>query len=264
MSVLLFQSTRPGPRPSWLTLCLESAQALAQQRGWDYQLSGDELFEPLPTWFIKKVGERTPILSDLGRLLAAREHLKQYERVVWLDADVLIFAPEQFTLPRGPFGFGRERWVQPKGRGWKIHRSVCNALCTFTRGDPFLDFYIYTCQSVIRRADPDYIAPQMIGPKLLTALHHIADLPFTECIGSASPDLLIDITTGEGEALRAYTRDFEQTQQADGVNFEAGLNLCHSLVGVETYRGEVLSERALFDASQILTRQGGLHAHHKR
>ena len=237
-STLLFQSFHAGPRPAWLKLCLESAEQLAAQRGWAYEFVGDELFDLLPPWFANKVRGRGPILSDLARLLASRDRLREYDRVIWLDADVLIFAPQHFTLPQGSFGFGRERWVQPKDKGsrWRVHRNVCNALCYFERDNPFLEFYIYTCQSTIRRADSDYIAPQMIGPKLLTALHNLSNFPLTECVGSASPDLLIDIMMNGGSALDRYLNRPEQTvtEGHQNCDIEAGLNLCHSLIGHST------------------------------
>lgn len=255
-NTLVFQSFRRGPHPLWLTLCLQSVERLAAHRGWDYAFIGDELFDPLPTWFADKMSGRGPILSDLGRLLAARDYLNTYQRVIWLDADVLIFSPERFTLPTGSFGFGRERWVQPKskGRGWRVHRSVCNALCYFERGNPFLDFYIYTCQTMIRQADPNFIAPQMIGPKLLTALHNLSRLPVTECIGSASPDLLIDVTRGEGAALDYYLNSgiSKSTERDAHIEIEAGLNLCHSLINAETYRGTRLSEAIFLRAARRL------------
>lgn len=271
---ILFQSLPDGPRATWLEGCLESVRALAASRGWTYTLLGDELFDPLPLEFAEKVRGRGPILSDLGRLLAARSYLERYQRVIWLDADVLIFAPERFEVPHGTFGFGRELWVQPHskqsakergehrerggrgGRGkrvkWRAHRSVCNALCYFERDNPFLDFYIYTCQSVIARADAQYIAPQMIGPKLLSALHSIADLPLTECIGSASPDLIVDLIAGEGPALERYREERGLTLR------EAGLNLCQSLIGAPTYRGSSLTTDDLEAVSALLLKRGSL------
>ena len=111
---LLIQSFKNGPKPKWIELCLQSARSLAEQQGWDYQYIDDELFDPLPTSFVSKVAHRGPILSDLGRLIACKKALETYEKVLWLDADTLIFNPQAFRLPNGSFGFGRERWVQPK------------------------------------------------------------------------------------------------------------------------------------------------------
>ena len=253
---LLIQSYPEGHRPEWIRSCLESAQSLAQKRGWAYHCMGDELFEPLPPSFVKQVSGRGPILSDLGRLLALRSELHRYPKVLWLDADVLIFNPDRFELPLGTFGFGRERWVQPKKKAtgktlrWSVHHSLCNALCYFERGNPFLDFYIYSSRSIIERADPNYIAPQMIGPKLLSALHSIANLPFTQCLGSASPDLLIDVVHGGGPALDRYRLEVDQNSP------DAGLNLCQSLLGSMTYRGERLTAEHLLEAILLLKDRG--------
>ena len=179
--------------------------------------------------------------------------------MIWLDADTLIFNPHAFTLPQGQFGFGQERWVQPvaaksnhhtQRRKWKIYRSACNALCYFEKDNPFLDFYIYTCQSIIRRVDPNHIAPQMIGPKLLTALHTIAQFPLTTSIGSASPHLIVDLSMGEGEAINKHRQDVLNGQP------EAGLNLCHSLIDSPTYRDVLMSENHLLTAVDELKVRG--------
>lgn len=231
---LVIQSYKDGIKPLWIEHCLESVRQLCMLRKWDYRLIGDELFEPLPKEFVLKVGQRGPILSDLGRLITCKEALKHYQEVIWLDADIFIFNHAAFRLPQGQFGFGKERWVQHKLKGhklsWKIYRSVCNALCYFQRDNPFLDFYIYTCESIIKRVDPAHIAPQIIGPKLLSALHSIAFCPLSSSIGSASPDLMIDLRYGEGEALELHRADVNPNEP------ESGLNLCHSLIGSETYR----------------------------
>lgn len=258
-STLLIQSYKDGPRPLWIERCLESVQQLCATRQWHYLFIGDELFKPLPRDFVFKVGNRGPILSDLGRLLACKEALHEYDQVIWLDADTLIFNPQAFTLPKGQFGFGQERWLQPasskKGSPpnytkWTIYRSACNALCYFERENPFLDFYIYTCQSIIRRVEPDRIAPQMIGPKLLTALHSIAQLPLTTSIGSASPHLIVDLSLDEGEALNKHRQDVLNGEP------EAGLNLCHSLINTSTYRDEPMTENHLLTAVEQLIARG--------
>ena len=254
---LVIQSFKDGPQPLWIERCLHSVQTLAQQRSWDYRFIGDELFEPLPKAFKSKVGQRGPILSDLGRLIACKEALKDYEKVLWLDADTLIFNPQAFQVPQGRFGFGRERWIQPqqdKNLKWKIYRSICNALCYFERDNPFLDFYMYSCESIINRVDPEYIAPQMIGPKLLSALHNISPCPFTTTVGSASPHLIVDLSYGHGKALELYRSDLARTDQE--TKEEAGLNLCHSLLDTPSYHGELMTRKHLLRAIDHLLKQG--------
>ncbi len=63
--------------------------------GYDYRSLGDELFEAVPNWYMSKVGGRMPIAADLGRLRWAQRFLKGgYDWVIWMDADMLVFAPE--------------------------------------------------------------------------------------------------------------------------------------------------------------------------
>jgi hypothetical protein len=247
MKTLVYQSFRRERVPSWVEICLKSVSEWASMSGFDYHLIGDEIFDLNPSGFNEKVKERGPIKSDLARLKYAQRALSAYERVIWLDADALIFHPERFVIDEEPSSlFGRERWVQPHRKGvrygWKIYKNVCNALCVFKRGDPTLAFYAQTAEKIILRADPQYIAPQMIGPKLLTALHSIAHLEVTDLLGSASPHVLSDLSRGDGGALSALRDALEGTSCV-------ALNLCGSLSDAPSYEGEVITietiERAI-------------------
>ena len=202
MKTLVFQSYK-RELPSWLSQCQQSVQSWSMNEGYDYAFLGDEIFHFNPSWFDKKVHDRLPIRSDLARLLYAQCALNQYERVVWMDIDCFIFSPEHFTLVNEPYTFGHERWIQPHPkRGWKIYSNVCNAFFQFQRSNPFLSFYIETAKKMIQRVEREHIAPQMIGPKLLTALHNIAQLSTTTMVGSASPWLIQDCAQGGGPLLQ--------------------------------------------------------------
>lgn len=257
-------------RPTWLSRCQHSVQAWSHASGFDYRLEGDELFKRNPAWLNEKLEGRGPIKSDVARLLWAREALSDYTQVIWLDADVLIFAPERFSLSGrsgageldvpalGPgFLFGLERWVQPHKRGlrygWQVYQNLCNALCLFERGNPFLDFYLYSAQALIERIDPDFIAPQVIGPKFLTAQNNLTRLPSTALLGSASVDLLIDLSRGSGPALDAMIHRLAQDPPNERC---AALNLCASLVGRPSYEGITLEEGHLEAAITRLLERG--------
>ena len=61
---------------------------------------------------------------------------------------------------------------------------------------------------MMRRVDPDHIAPQMMGPKLLSSLHNLAAFDFLPDIGSLSPEVMSviagDMRSHSGEsALQA-------------------------------------------------------------
>ena len=254
-STLVYQSYRREGCPDWMQRCLASVSDWSAQHQFDYQIIGDEIFELNPQWFNQKIGSRTPILSDLARLKYAEYALKTYHRVIWLDADVFIFAPEHFKLPDADYLFGEERWVQPQKKGsklkWKVFKNVCNALCMFRREQPFLSFYIHASERVIRHANPDFIAPQMIGPKLLSALHNIINLPTTTQLGSASPHMLTDLANGAGPALN-HMMSAPVSQPC------VALNLCKSLIDTQAYDQEVITPSRLNKAMDTLCAIGPL------
>ena len=242
---LVVQSYKKDDVPLWIARCQQSVEHWANQNRFTYFLLGDELFDYNPTWFQQKIGDRKPILSDLARLLYIKEALDNFERVLWLDIDVLIFAPSQFLIAPTPYLFGEERWIQPHKKGWKIYKNACNAFCQFERGNPFLDFYIDTILRIIKRADPNYIAPQMIGPKLLSALHSAVTLPLTTHVGSASPWLIRELAGGKTDLLSKVCRSLGDTPCV-------ALNLCHSLVQAPT------SEESIVLAMDCLISYGAL------
>ena len=222
MNTLVFQSYKTT-LPVWIQQCQQSVFSWSKQNKYDYAFVGDDIFSLCPSWFHEKLGNRMPIRSDLARLLYTRHALQFYDRVVWFDIDCFIFAPRNLILKPEPYTFGQERWVQPhKKNGWKIYKNVCNAFFQFQRENSFLDFYIETAQKMIRRVDKQYIAPQMIGPKLLTAIHNIVQLPITTMVGSASPWLIQECAQRGGPLL-------QQVKQSIDGDRCAAVNLCSSL-----------------------------------
>ena len=222
MHTLVFQSYKQK-LPYWLHLCQQSVQSWSANHRYDYAFLGDDIFHFNPPWFDIKVHDRLPIRSDLSRLLYTQSALHQYERVVWMDIDCFVFAPDHLILKNEPYTFGQERWIQPHPKkGWKIYNNVCNAFFQFQRKNPFLLFYIETAKKMIQRVDKNHIAPQMIGPKLLTALHNIAQLSTTTMIGSASPWLIQECAQGGGPLVQHVEKSIVKTPCA-------ALNLCNSL-----------------------------------
>ncbi len=222
MRTLVFQSYKQN-LPLWLRRCQQSVQSWSIHNRYDYALLGDEIFHFNPLWFDEKVYDRLPIRSDLARLLYTRDALCHYDQVVWMDIDCFVFAPGQLILPNRPYIFGQERWIQPHPKKkWKIYKNVCNAFFLFQRKNTFLDFYIETAQKMIQTVDKNHIAPQMIGPKLLTALHNIVQLPTTTMVGSASPWLIRECAQGGGPLLEQMENTIQQTPCS-------ALNLCSSL-----------------------------------
>lgn len=204
-NTLVIQSHRsPLPYP-WLTHCLESVRQWCELNQYEYQFLNDEIYDYLSEELWKKVKDQKVIASDLARLHVLQNALqKEFETVVWLDADFLIFDPVKFVLPIEPYAVGREVWVQHDKHGkLKVYKKVHNAFLMFRRGNSFLDFYAETAERLLQQ-NQGAVPPQFIGPKLLTALHNVSQLPVMEIAAMLSPMVIRDILKGGGDALQLF------------------------------------------------------------
>ena len=209
MRTLIVQSAA-DERPAWTDRCLASAQTWAEHAEYDYRFIGDDLFGFVPDWYLAKCADKLPVAADLARLVWIQQLLSSdvAECVVWLDADVLVFAPQLRIAPQTSCLFGYEYWVQPKRdqTGFAVRGSVHNAVAAFRKNCPILPFLIEIILRLMRRVDPDHIAPQMMGPKLLSHLHNLADFELAYQVGALSPELLLELAAVPGGAMEAWAK----------------------------------------------------------
>ncbi len=249
MRTVVFQSYRPTGGPQWVRRCLDTAREWAGLCGFDYRFVGDEIFDSVPDWYREKAANRIPVITDLGRLLLARDFLAAgYERTVWLDADVLVFDPDRLDVDvTGEYAFGAELWIQKANSGGiRAYRNVHNAISVFTAGNSFLDFYIHACLSVVGRLEGG-VPPQIVGPKLLTAFHNIIGFPLIAEVGMLSPPVLRDIANGSGPALDLFRRRVKAPLRA--------ANLCSSLAGKDGEVSDAVVQRA---SERLLETRGAI------
>ena len=199
-------------------------EAWSKDHAFAYQFFDDSFFDVLPDWYRQKLSGRGPILADLARLLHIRAALEAgADRVIWCDADTLIIDQQWQPSETQNSRFGEECWLQRDKSGrLEVRRQPHNAFMIFMATTPVLDFLIHTIKSMIKRVDPDYIAPQMVGPKLLKALHNLAHFDLEPEAGAMSPLLLQAICQGDMKAI-AFFR--ERSGKAPKC-----LNLCASLI----------------------------------
>jgi hypothetical protein len=243
VKTLVIQSYKTSNTPDWISLCISSVKQWAQQKDYDYRFVGDEIFDLIPDWYKDKTQKYPQISTDLGRLELINSALNEgYERVAWLDADVLIFNPEPFSIQlEERFALSRELWVQPTSSGTlKVYQNVHNAYCIFCPGNEFLDFYRYACIKIISRFVPDSengLVPQIAGPKFLSALHNMIGFDLVDDIAMASPAILQDISNNTSDALNIL--ESSMTSPAYGANLCASLakdnpenmmEICHQLL----------------------------------
>lgn len=242
-NVHILQSYHTAEPGGWLATCMRSVQTWAQQNGYHYHFIDDQLFAWVPAAWRQKTQSQPVVATDLARLYWLRQMLTgsadtPVDAVVWLDADTLVFAPERFVLPnmlpdilpaakQTKFAVGREVWLQSecttatsdtqKQQQKKQHKTkdqaqplrsyvkVHNAFLFFAKDNPFLDFYIHAAEQVIREYTAEYWVPQIIGPKLLTALHNVVPCPVVETAGMLSPVVIQAL-------LEHYSRTEPQAQ----------------------------------------------------
>jgi hypothetical protein len=230
--VLILQShRRPLPAP-WLSECLASVRGWAAARGYQYRFEDDALFSRLPGDLREKTAAQPVIAADLARLAALDEALASgCAAAVWIDADTLVIDPDNFTLPYESYAVGREVWIQRQHRRLRAFVKVHNAFLLFRQGNPFLDFYRHAAERLVRAHAAGPMAPQFVGPKLLTALHNLVGCPVAERAAMLSPEVVRDLLRGGGEALTLFRRHSVQPP--------AAVNLCGSLVGREVAEQEV-------------------------
>lgn len=205
----------------------------AEQQGYDYLKIGDELFDKVKPPLRKKLLARKPILADLARLDWLSSVLADRGgRALWIDADTLNLDPD-WSLPETSHSFfGEECWVQQDQRGrWQTHVQPHNAFMGFSADSPVLPFLRFLSESLIERADPDRIAPQMIGPKLLKTLHNLAQFELIPEAGAVSPALLAEWVGQRGEATLCY--------EGAGRPELAMVNLCASLANKDHHQAHI-------------------------
>lgn len=214
--------------------CVTSVRQWADSQGYNYAFLGDEIFDLVPQWYRDKVGSKLPVATDYARLLLCQQAFAAgYEQAIWFDADLLVLDPNLHITFDGTCAFGQEVWVQEREGKLEVRRNIHNAVCVFRSGCPVLPFLIHTVESLMRRVDPVHIAPQMVGPKLLQALHPLADFALLPQISALSPAVVADLIAGGGPALTLFQQRSTVTPQA--------VNVCASLIAPEQARAVIES-----------------------
>lgn len=221
---LVVQSYRRHDVPAWIARCIVSVRSWAAHAGFAHELVDDTLFELLPGWFRERCGAELLPQTDVARLLLIRERLRAGAgRVIWLDADVLVFAPARLRLePIGGYAFCAESWIERTADGGVLaSRRINNAAMVMEAGNPMLDFYLHAClENAARRP---VIGKLDFGPQLLGQIARVLPLASITSVGMVSPLLGVELARGGGPVCAAFALACGQPIGA--------ANLCASLVG---------------------------------
>jgi hypothetical protein len=120
-------------------------QGWAGAAGHDYLLTGDEAFALCGDDYLARADGDMRTITNLARLeLVKRAHQDGYSWAAWIDADVFVFDPSNFSLSSVTrYAFARETWLERRWTGWwRAFSSVNNSVFVCRAGEPDLDFLI--------------------------------------------------------------------------------------------------------------------------
>lgn len=252
---VLIQSYAPAPLPAWQQRCVDTVRDWARRAGWEYRYVDDRLLDVVPQWYRERCGKQKLPVTDLGRLLLMREALAEpgCAEALWIDSDVLVFAPA--FEPRRPEGFAfvRELWLWREAGRVRARRGINNSLIYVRRGAPILESYIALCERIIRDTPPDKLRHDAAGTAPLTRMAKEAALPVIPGAALLSPQLVAEIAAGGSDLVRRFAALLPEPL--------ACANLCASLLGRkiwDTTLDEPTMERAV--AALLASRGGAINA----
>jgi len=219
----VLQSFRTHQVPSWINTALASVRSWTQTRGYDYIFTDDTFFDYAPRWVQGRCATQFFPITDIARLYYLKAYLaKGYERVVWVDADVLVFEDQLFDIDvSSDYAFCREVMMggESTGRLTISPPSLNNAVMFFRQGCPMLDFYRFAAEEILRRTAPEKIERTTVGPKFLRALAKSMPIARLNCVGLFTPLLMADLSRKSTELWSIYQSSFRYPMGA--------ANLCH-------------------------------------
>jgi hypothetical protein len=228
---IVIQTFRQHDIPHWIARCLHSVRAWALLHGHDYVLAGDEFFDLCGPAYLARGHKNPQAITNLARLIATRQRLDEgYQKVIWMDADMLVFDPERLVLDfpadqlKVGYAFGREMWLrQISPAEVQISPPMPhNAATYFTPAAVDLDMLI----ELIRHIDAkrEVVSNFQVGVRLLKGLQYSLMFPtFSHC-AMFSPELLGYIAAQNPAALAIYGKAFKFQSCA--------ANLCFSVKGI--------------------------------
>jgi len=230
LRTIVVQSFRTHDVPEWIGRCVASVQKWTASEHFEYRMMGDELFNLVPDWYRAKAGRHVTVVTDLARLVLIRRFLDEgFGRVIWIDADVIVFDPSALKINLDcSYAYCREIWVKRNSRAGLITaHKVNNSACLFLNDSAalaHLDEYIDTCKSMIVRLTKVRDHTE-VGTKFLTSLNRERPLHFIPGFGLLSPTILRAVL----DCDRGVLSEFVQLQ-GDTIG---AANLCNFLRGSE-------------------------------
>jgi hypothetical protein len=250
--VAVLQSFRTVDVPSWIARCMDSVRQWALLQGWDYLGLDDRFLELPPDWVRQRCGRNLYAVTDVARLIWAQDVLSgDYERVIWVDADVLVFDPgglaRHVTAIQG-HGFARELFLRVTGSRTEPQWGLNNALMVFDRHAPVLADYLRICLERLEGYRDGEVPRTAMGPTLLQQLGTSRHLHRIEGVGLFTPAMLEPLARGRDALMRLYLSHCPVPP--------AAANLCHFMRNATAPAKRPAFDRMYMSAVERLMHQG--------
>ncbi|MDB5692075.1 MAG: hypothetical protein JWO81_1138 [Alphaproteobacteria bacterium] len=260
MKTVVLQSFRTRDVPAWMTRAMTSVARWSAMHGYDYDLSGDEIFSLCGDAYLAAVGDNKRAITNLARLEWIASALGSgYDRAIWLDADTFVFDPERFSLDvRSGYACGKEVWIGGHRLSPVVTHKVHNAALIFAGHHPDLDVMISLVRHIAAtRAVTDSM---QVGVNLLTGLHAGFKFPLVTNVAMLSPIVVDALARDRRRLLRLFARENEYPVRAANVGFslrgaadvpstEKAMDVLERSRGevINRYLGKEADERLLVD-----------------
>jgi len=224
MRTIVIQSYRTTHIERWIQRCMQTVQEWATNSGYEYEFIDDALFEYVPRQLRDKSSTSLLPLTDIARLGVLQERLASaYDRAIWLDADVVIFRPDQLRIPaKSGASLCHEIWSYTDAQGQVHHRrGINNAAMVFDRGHPLLGFLHHAALELYGHLEPTQIRTTTLGTDFLSKLGRLYPMRLLTQVACLSHLLVHALSANQQpELLQEHAKRF-------GHPFHAA-NLCRS------------------------------------
>lgn len=251
MKTVILQSYRTHDVAPWMNECLHSVRDWAGSHGYAYEFLDDRFFDYAPAWVREVCGTEILPITDVARLYLLRDYLgRGWDRAVWVDADVLVFAPDKFILDdKVSYSLCYELacLVTPE-QGAQFGGYVNNAVMFVTPNQPMLDFWIFAAEEILRTRGQQKVFSTIVGTRFFSALAGAMPLRAAQDVGLFIPPLIRDIAAGGGPLLDQWAAQLRKPV--------AAANLCRSMQD-HHFSGATVSAEDIQKAVDILLQTRG-------
>lgn len=203
---IVLQAWDEPPIPEWIDRCLASVRYWSSIQQFAYKFVPRGLLERAPQWVRQRCGSRQGPVADLARLLLMQDLFDQgYGKVIWIDADVLVFDAPRLRIDSAHGMLALYQKTPAHSQGGDAGASVSGSILAAEKNHPVFNFYRHAVEESVRNQHGDDMAPDLAGSALLTQIARIVPIECLTSVGQLTPAMLAEIACGENRLATEYT-----------------------------------------------------------